>query len=568
MFLTKVQKEQLCLQCNQRRDHLCRRYSKNWKRLVNERQSCPGWSNVKVLPPKYTPIQNLAIVSCHFNPCGFKMPVENCKRYLDEIGYPVTLVELSFTGEFQFEESIKIKGDITKSNMWQKERLINIGISAQPPEVDAVAWIDADAIFQNPYWYEETRQLLSEHPIVQLYSHIEYLDPYGHVDRKLNSWSFNYHNNITDRYGTPGLAWAARREVIPDGIYDQDIVGGGDSHLIASWIDRTEWVEKKYLALRRPAAGFAEWKQRQLPRVNGDIACLSGTIKHLFHGCKSNRQYTERLDILHRHNFDIDDIRVNEEGIWEWASNKPGLHRDVANYFFDRKEDEILPNRQPQRVAKMEQYNTSYYDRKYSRGDFNYDPVRHQKWLKNNLIERFNLRTGDILLDLGCGKGLHASLLASEGLQVFGIEPSREGIKGAIDRSSDAIFICAGASELSKYFDKQYFDMIFCRGMSWFHRELDQVCPSTGVNVSEKIEGFFRFIKPGGLFVLQIWTDFSGSRPANDIHNNRLADYIKIFAPHGEIIHVSNWDGVALVSDEQAEQEKGGIVIATRKPMA
>ena len=67
---------------------------------------------------------------------------------------------------------------------------------------------------------------------------------------------------------------------------------------------------------------------------------------------------------------------------------------------------------------------------------------------------------------------------------------------------------------------------------------------------------------------MQIWTDFSGSRPANDIHNNRLADYIKIFAPHGEIIHVSNWDGVALVSDEQAEQEKGGIVIATRKPMA
>ena len=90
------------------------------------------------------------------------------------------------------------------------------------------------------------------------------------------------------------------------------------------------------------------------------------------------------------------------------------------------------------------------------------------------MIERFNLRTGDILLDLGCGKGLHASLLASEGLQVCGIEPSRDGIKGAIDRRSDAIFICAGASELSKYFDKQYFDMIFCRGMSWFHRELDQ----------------------------------------------------------------------------------------------
>ncbi len=566
MILTTAQKEQLYLKSNQRRDHLVRWYSKNWKRLVNERQSCPDWSLVKELPPKYMPIQNLAIISCHFNPCGFKLPVENCRRFLDEIGHPVTLVELSFTEEFQFEDSIKIKGDITKSNMWQKERLINVGIFAQPPEVDAVAWIDADAIFQNPNWYEETKQLLGEHPLVQLYSHIEYLDPYGKVDRSLNSWSYNYNRGI-DKYGTPGLAWAARRDAIPEGIYDQDIVGGGDSHLIASWIHKTEWVEKRYLALKRPAAGFAEWKRRQLPRINGDIACLPGTVKHLFHGSRSNRQYNERLDILHRYNFDIDDIRINQDGIWEWASNKPGLHRDVANYFFDRKEDELLPNRQLQRVVKVEQNNTSYYDKKYAHGDFNYNSARHQRWLKKNLIDRFDLQSGDVLLDLGCGKGLHASLLANEGLLVFGIEPSREGVKGAIALKSDAVFICAGASDLPKYFDKHFFDMIFCRGMSWFHRELDQVCPSTGVNVSEKIKGFFQFIKPGGLFVLQIWTDFSGIRPAKDIHHNRLSDYIQLFSPHGEIIHVSNWNGIALVSDEQAAQIKGGIVIAIRKPV-
>jgi hypothetical protein len=35
------------------------------------------------------------------------------------------------------------------------------------------------------------------------------------------------------------------------------------------------------------------------------------------------------------------DIKINENGIWEWASDKPELHEEVAEYFEERKEDEI-----------------------------------------------------------------------------------------------------------------------------------------------------------------------------------------------------------------------------------
>ena len=107
--------------------------------------------------------------------------------------------------------------------------------------------------------------------------------------------------------------------------------------------------------------------------------------------------------------------------------------------------------------------------------------------------------------------------------------------------------------------------MIFCRGMSWFHRELHEACEVTGVNVSEKVPGFFRFIKPGGLFVLQISTDFSGRCPGNDVHNNRLSEFVRLFEPCGEIVHKSNWAGVEVTDDAQAAAVKGNLVIATKK---
>lgn len=206
-----------------------------------------------------------------------------------------------------------------------------------------------------------------------------------------------------------------------------------------------------------------------------------------------------------------------------------------------------------------------HYDRKYANGDFKYNRERERDWLKKHLVDRFKLSPGDRVLDLGCGKGLHSSLLAGFGLRVFGVEPSLEGINGANERGSTAVFIRASASDLSVYFDDNYFDLIYCRGMSWFHRELHEVCPSTGVNVSEKIPDFMKFIKPGGHFVLQICTDFSGSRSAGEVHNNRLSDYIDLFSPHGEIVHLTNWAGVGLFEDDQAAEVKGGVVIATRK---
>ncbi|QDT94348.1 class I SAM-dependent methyltransferase [Gimesia algae] len=209
--------------------------------------------------------------------------------------------------------------------------------------------------------------------------------------------------------------------------------------------------------------------------------------------------------------------------------------------------------------------NIGHYDRKYATSDFDYSPERERGWLQEHLIDRFDLKPGDRVLDLGCGKGLHASLLSSFGLNVFGVELSAEGVRGANARGSTAVFINASASDLPYHFDTGYFDLIYCRGMSWFHRELHEVCPSTGVNVSEHVPKIMEFIRPGGLFVLQICTDFTGRCADDGVIYNRLSDYIDLFSPHGEIVHLTNWAGVGLLDDEQAAEVKGGIVIATQK---
>ena len=336
------EKQQLCQQCPKRRNHYCTVHGDEWKRVIKQLPTCEGWGNVQkpVQAEKLSPVKNMAIVSCHFNPCGYSAPVENCKRFLGEIGHPVTLVELSFNGSFEFENSIKICGDITKNNMWQKERMLNIGIESLPPDVDAVAWLDADIVFTNPNWYEDTLKLLRTCPVVQLFQRVDYLGNNGDVIRRCNSWANNYTcGNQAKSHGQPGFAWAARRDAIPDGIYDKDIIGGGDCHLIASWLEETKWVERQYTSLKRPALDFANWKSKQLPRVQGRIGCVNGAAFHLYHGSRENRQYVDRLQILRNNNFDIDDIRIGDNGLWEWSSDKPGLHADVADYFHARKED-------------------------------------------------------------------------------------------------------------------------------------------------------------------------------------------------------------------------------------
>ena len=111
------------------------------------------------------------------------------------------------------------------------------------------------------------------------------------------------------------------------------------------------WLADWYLARaqRPPSAGpdepffahYLRWAQPFYAAVQGRIGRVPGMALHLWHGNPVNRQYGSRKEILRRHHFDpASDLRINEDGLWEWASKKPGLHQALRDYFDARREDE------------------------------------------------------------------------------------------------------------------------------------------------------------------------------------------------------------------------------------
>ena len=212
----------------------------------------------------------------------------------------------------------------------------------------------------------------------------------------------------------------------------------------------------------------------------------------------------------------------------------------------------------------VESRKSDFYNAKYAAGGWSYNEDRERNWLKKHLIDGIGIEPGSRLLEIGCGMGLHSALLSEFGLKVSGIDVAEVGIEAARARGSAAEFIADSVSDVPKYFDPESLDVIYSRGMSWYHYNLSGM-NRFGLDTTEETAKLFGFLKPGGLFVLQIKTDFSGFRPADDVHHNLLDDYLDLFSTLGEIVHVSNCSGIKIWSQKQAEQLKGGILIATRK---
>ena len=130
-------------------------------------------------------------------------------------------------------------------------------------------------------------------------------------------------------------------------MYDFAIVGSGDSYFLFGcfYHDCNDWitqVKKAPLLKNLISMNLSlEWFERFGNLVNGRVGYINHAIKLHYHGSFVNRQYVDRHSILKRHNFNPKkDIKIGKSGCWEWASDKPGLHKEVRNYFYSRKEDD------------------------------------------------------------------------------------------------------------------------------------------------------------------------------------------------------------------------------------
>ena len=209
-----------------------------------------------------------------------------------------------------------------------------------------------------------------------------------------------------------------------------------------------------------------------------------------------------------------------------------------------------------------------FYECFYAGGGWRYDIDGEVTWLQEHLFTPLGI---DItpsynVLDVGCGMGLQCEALARLGATVMGVDRSSAGIVSALERFPHIPFLCADIGEVTSIPNSDsdpsngedvLFDMVFARGLSWFHYELGEL-------TYNHLQHLLRFLKPGGLFVLLIKTDFSGEYTAPDgVLNNRLEAYRKLFSRKGEIVLCTDWHHVAL-GDEPPPPGARNIVIAMR----
>lgn len=241
----------------------------------------------------------------------------------------------------------------TKSPIWTKESLINLGVkSLLPLDWKYLAWVDCDVTFMDPNWAQKTLHELQHHHVVQPWRNCVDLGPHGSVLQTHSSFGYLHQAHIpkqrwagdpySNRHGHPGYAWACTRtfwEAV-QGLVDWGILGSSDHHMAWGMIGNSEATIHRKMHpnfFRR----LKEWERRATRITHDQVGYVEGRLEHAWHGQKANRKYRERWQILIDHGFDPDaDVMHDAQGLIQLVG-KPELAHAIHCYNEARKEDSI-----------------------------------------------------------------------------------------------------------------------------------------------------------------------------------------------------------------------------------
>lgn len=290
---------------------------------------------------------NLAAVCAYFNPCHYQSRRRNYdefRRRIEDSGVALLTVELIFDPEQPSE--LGQHGNVLSlyggDVMWQKERLLQIGIDQLlTTGYDPIAWMDADIVFEGREWHQRVVGALDQFDCVQSFDRLVSHYP----DRRLVRASV-----VKDRRSfAHGGGWAARADFwrkMP--LYQHCIVGGGDSVMANVLLQSSNSTVPGF---RWPEDDVVLWQLN--PKLRAHATSWANQVRHPFrvsyvvgqtahllpHGSRRNRYYLERWRAIA--DFDPEqDVRVSESGAFRWASDKPQLRRAVRRYFEVRREDD------------------------------------------------------------------------------------------------------------------------------------------------------------------------------------------------------------------------------------
>jgi hypothetical protein len=299
-------------------------------------------------------------ITTYFNPLGYRRRRSNFAHFRRNLGLPLLVVELAYGSGFAIADEdadiiVRVEGGDV---MWQKERLLNLALSALPPECTAIAWVDCDVVFERSDWAGEAVSLLDRHPLIQPFEHQETMpedwlpgDPAPVLDDQLRPASRHiadgaspdtiFLNRPSWMRMCSGVAWVARRSLLArHGFYDACILGGGDHAMVSAAYGRFESAFRRQKMNAAFRDHYLAWAREFSTDVAGNTGHLPGRVLHLWHGPMEYRAYHARHVAFADFDFDPDaDIVHDMSGAWRWRTYKPDMHRYVRDYLQSRKED-------------------------------------------------------------------------------------------------------------------------------------------------------------------------------------------------------------------------------------
>ena len=161
--------------------------------------------------------------------------VDAFARQYPAIGLDLFIAEGSLDGRWEIPDGPRVyRFDIDPQTcLFAKENLLNLAIDRLPDRYESVLWIDADVLLLQHDFADRLVDALHRHVVVQAFRRLMYLNSDGapQLAWRQSVAARNIENGTRSadpRQAFPGLAWAARRELLArvDGLYDRVIIGG------------------------------------------------------------------------------------------------------------------------------------------------------------------------------------------------------------------------------------------------------------------------------------------------------------------------------------------------------
>jgi len=307
----------------------------------------------------------LHIVTAVANPIRWKSRIALARAaiagWLEEPNVAVTLVECAYGGR-GYDLADLAGARVTHVPVrattlaWNKENLLNIGVSRLPADAAFIGAFDADIAFRKAGWANEVIAALDLYPVVQPWRTAYDLGPNDDHLQTHTSFASLWHGGkpvVTAGpkfwkfqggpydYSHSGYAWGWQRRALDliGGLFEDAGMGSGDHVMALALVGAAEKSFPGRVADAYRKAVMT-WQGRALTHVNLKLGFVPGTIEQSWHGSKAPRQYVDRWDMFLEHGFDPStDLKRNTFGVVEFAGNKPALEQAFDRYLRSREED-------------------------------------------------------------------------------------------------------------------------------------------------------------------------------------------------------------------------------------